>query len=80
MRIEKIEVVKVRVPLGRPYVISRGPTYAFTNLLVRIRGENGQVGLGECTDLSVVGGIDRSHATIRDVMAPAIVGMDLPRR
>ncbi len=54
MKIQRVDVVKVRLPLGRPYVISRGPTYHFQNLLVRIHGEDGLVGLGECADRTVI--------------------------
>lgn len=76
MKITAVEVVKVRVPLGRPYVIARSPTYHFENLLLRLHGEDGLVGLGEGTGLSVVDDVERTRATLREVMAPAIVGID----
>lgn len=76
MKITGLEAVKVSVPLSRPYIISRGPTYAFQNVLVRLRGEDGLVGLGEVAVLSVVGDTDAAVATLRNEIGPRIVGMD----
>jgi L-alanine-DL-glutamate epimerase-like enolase superfamily enzyme len=76
MKITKLDVVRVSVPLGRPYVISRGPTYAFQNVLARLRGENGLVGLGECAVLSVVGDADEGATRLREEIGPRVVGMD----
>src|SRR5689334_22826855 len=75
MKIAKIDVVRVSVPLSRPYVISRGPTHAFQNVLARVHGEDGQVGLGECAILSVVGDADEGARQLREV-APRVIGMD----
>jgi muconate cycloisomerase len=76
MKITKLEIVRVSVPLSRPYVISRGPTHAFQNVLARLHGADGPVGLGECAVLSVVGDADEGAARLRDEIAPRVVGMD----
>ena len=76
MKITKLDVVRVSVPLSRPYVISRGPTYAFQNVLARLHGEDGVAGLGECAVLSVVGDADEGARRLRDEIAPQVVGMD----
>lgn len=76
MNITKLDVVRVSVPLSRPYVISRGPTHAFQNLLVRVHGDDGLVGLGECAVLSVIGDADEGARRLRDEIAPRIGGVD----
>ena len=76
MKIQSLGVVKVRVPLARPYVISRGAVHAFENILVRLHAEDGLVGLGECTVLSVVGDVDSAARRLREQVAPRLVGLD----
>src|SRR2546430_8800433 len=76
MRITELEVVRVSVPLSRPYVISRGPTFAFQNVLARLHGEDGLVRLGECAVLSVVGDADEAAARLREEIRPRLLGMD----
>lgn len=76
MKITQLDVVRVSVPLSRPYVISRGPTYAFQNVLGRVHGEDGLVGLGECAILSVVGDADEGARQLREEIGPRVVGMD----
>jgi L-alanine-DL-glutamate epimerase-like enolase superfamily enzyme len=76
MIIKSVDIVKVRVPLSWPYVMSRGPTYYFENLLVRVHGKEGAVGLGETASLTVVGDVDAVYRILREIMVPKVVGMD----
>lgn len=76
MKITRLDVVRLSVPLSRPYVISRGATYAFQNVLARLHGEAGLVGLGECAILSVVGDAEAGARQLREQIAPRVVGMD----
>jgi L-alanine-DL-glutamate epimerase-like enolase superfamily enzyme len=76
MKITALDVVRVDVPLSRPYIISRGPTYTFQNVLARLQGEDGLVGLGECSALSVVGDPDRAAARLRQEIGPRVIGLD----
>lgn len=56
--------------------MSRGPTYFFENLLVRVHGDEGAVGLGETASLTVVGDVDAVSRILREAMIPKILGMD----
>jgi len=76
MNITRLDGIRVSVPLSRPYVISRGPTYAFQNVLARLHGEDGLVGLGECAVLSVIGDADEGAARLRKEIGPRVMGMD----
>ena len=75
MRIHEVEVIKVEVPLARPYVISRGPTHSFRQVLVLIRGEDGTTGVGECALFSVVGNWDAVYEALLG-FAGVIRGLD----
>jgi muconate cycloisomerase len=47
MRIERIEAVRVRIPLHHPYVYARGAQTAFDNIVVRVETDDGIIGYGE---------------------------------
>lgn len=55
MHITDIKAVHVRVPLERPYVISRGRMDAFDSVIVRLTTDDGGIGYGESVPLSIVG-------------------------
>jgi len=75
VRITAVDVLRIRIPLARPYVISRGRIEAFTNLLIRVHGSEGVVGLGECALLSLLGDLDAAERLLRE-MGRRLVGMD----
>jgi L-alanine-DL-glutamate epimerase-like enolase superfamily enzyme len=75
LRIVGVDLVPVRIPLGRPYTLSRGRVEAFRNILVRVHGQDGRIGLGECDVLSVSGDADAAFRELR-AMADRILGLD----
>jgi muconate cycloisomerase len=78
VRITAIDVVPVSVPLSRPYAVSRGSVGSFDNILVRIHGEDGVIGLGEWAgSLGYVSlNVREAERTIRDELGPKIIGLD----
>jgi o-succinylbenzoate synthase len=56
MRIASLEVIPYALPFRRPYVTSRGRLQRREMALLRLRDEEGRVGLGEAVPLSLRGG------------------------
>lgn len=58
MRLATVEVIPYALPFKRPYVSARGALEERQLVLLRLRDENGLVGLGEAVPLSLRGGAD----------------------
>jgi L-Ala-D/L-Glu epimerase len=56
MKIERLELVPYALPFREPYVTARGRLERRELLLVRLRTEDGEIGLGEAAPLSLRGG------------------------
>jgi L-alanine-DL-glutamate epimerase-like enolase superfamily enzyme len=70
MKVQKVEVITVRVPYKRvesSSLINRG---GITDVIVKITADNGLVGWGECTRAADTAGIE---SAVRN-MAPLIIG------
>ena len=52
MKIERLTLHRLRVPLTTPYRLSFGPIDAYDTVLVEVRGDDGRAGLGEATYLA----------------------------
>jgi len=78
MRIKAVQVQRVRIPLSKPYHISRGSTDSFRNIIIRIKGDDGFEGIGECVfpSYTVNSSIDFAEKKLLDEFIPAIIGMD----
>ncbi|HWA54616.1 MAG TPA: mandelate racemase/muconate lactonizing enzyme family protein [Solirubrobacterales bacterium] len=57
MKIAKVEVVPYALPFREPYVTARGRLARREMVLLRLRDEDGLVGLGEAVPLSLRGGV-----------------------
>jgi L-alanine-DL-glutamate epimerase-like enolase superfamily enzyme len=75
LRIVGVDLVPVRIPLARPYTLSRGRVESFRNVLVRVHGQDGRIGLGECDVLSVSGDAEAAFRELR-AMAGRILDVD----
>jgi L-Ala-D/L-Glu epimerase / N-acetyl-D-glutamate racemase len=75
VRISAVDLVAVRIPLERPYRLSRGEVQSFKNVVVRLHGDDGLTGLGECDVLSVAGDIEDAFLRLGRI-APRLIGMD----
>src|SRR5690349_7958712 len=57
MRLSSVEVIPYALPFKRPYVTARGVLGEREMVLLRVRDEDGVVGLGEAVPLSLRGGV-----------------------
>jgi o-succinylbenzoate synthase len=57
VRLSSVEVIPYALPFKRPYVTARGVLERREMVLLRIRDEDGVVGLGEAVPLSLRGGV-----------------------
>src|SRR5262249_33369257 len=64
MRIASLEVIPYALPFREPYVTARGRLDRREMALLRLRDEEGRVGLGEAVPLSLRGG-----ATLPEIVA-----------
>jgi L-alanine-DL-glutamate epimerase-like enolase superfamily enzyme len=78
MTIAAVDVVPARLPLREPFVIAYASYPDVQTVFVRIRTADGAVGWGEATpDPNVTGETwTGTAATIRDALAPALLGLD----
>ena len=77
MRIERIDVVRLAVPLETPYRLAFGPVTHYDTVIVDIEGSGGEAGCGEATLLTGYTDetIDESYGLARDV-ARDLVGVE----
>jgi L-Ala-D/L-Glu epimerase len=52
MKVARVNIYRLRVPLQTPYRLSFGPVHAFDTVLVEMHGDDGCKGLGEATYLT----------------------------
>jgi L-Ala-D/L-Glu epimerase len=78
LTIAAIDVVPARLPLREPFVIAYAVYPDVQTVLVRLRTDEGAEGWGEATPDPFVTGETWSGtaATIRDTLAPALLGLD----
>jgi o-succinylbenzoate synthase len=57
MRLSSVEVIPYALPFRQPYVTARGVLQRREMVLLRVRDEDGVVGLGEAVPLSLRGGV-----------------------
>lgn len=82
MRIVRVEVQRMPLPLREPYTIAYETVDSVTNLLVRLVTDGPHVGLGVAApDEGVTGEtLDACEAALREVAAPLLTGEDALRR
>lgn len=74
MRIERVDIRQLEIPLTRPYRLSFGPVTRYDSIVVQIAGDEGQRGFGEATLLT-----GYTDETIGDSYALACaLGRELP--
>jgi L-alanine-DL-glutamate epimerase-like enolase superfamily enzyme len=85
IRIKAVELQRVRIPLAEPYHFGpnvpghsyyRKPVANFENIIVRIKGEDGLEGIGECVVRSTISSLNLAEKQLRDEFIPAVIGMD----
>jgi len=85
VRLSSVEVIPYTLPFRRPYVTARGVLRGREMVLLRVRDEDGVVGLGEAVPLSLRGGVGLSEV-VRELeewaedQALEIKGLSAPAR
>lgn len=79
MRIERIEIGEVFVPLARPFKTALRTVESIEDIVIKITADTGDVGYGEAPPTAVITGDTKGsiRCAISDFIAPAIVGMEL---
>lgn len=79
MRIQKVELGEIQIPLVTPFKTALRTVTAVNDIVVRITADDGQTGYGEAPATAVITGDTKGSvvAAIRDFIAPAITGMDI---
>ena len=77
MKIERIEIFKLNVPLTEPFVISLETITDANNLVVRIHTDTGLWGTGEASPLSTIcGETQETQFELAQIFAKALCGKD----
>lgn len=78
MKIQKIELGEVNIPLVTPFKTALRTVNSVNDLIVRVTGEDGTVGFGEAPPTAVITGdtLGSIRCAIEDFIAPSLVGMD----
>ena len=79
MKIAKIEVGEVNIPLVTPFKTALRTVDHVNDLIVRITADQGQVGFGEAPPTAVITGDTQGsiRCAIEEFIAPSLVGMDI---
>jgi len=77
LKIDRIELFRVNIPLVQPFVISLGPQYEAQNVFVRIVAEGGLEGWGECSPCLHINGESADTCyVVGQYLARVLRGMD----
>lgn len=79
MKIAKIEVGEVNIPLVTPFKTALRTVDSVNDLVVKITAEDGQVGFGEAPPTAVITGdtLGSIRCAIEQFIAPNLIGMDI---
>lgn len=79
MKIRKIEVGEISIPLVTPFKTALRTVDSVYDLIVRVTADDGQVGYGEAPPTAVITGdtMGSIRCAIEDFIAPSLIGMDI---
>ncbi|MBQ7370290.1 MAG: dipeptide epimerase [Blautia sp.] len=79
MKLKKIEVGYIHIPLITPFKTALRTVDSISDLIVKVTAEDGSAGYGEAPPTAVITGDTKEsiEAAIRYYIAPAILGMEL---
>ncbi len=78
MKIQRIEIIAIRLPLHDPFVISYATYEDMPSVIVKLTTDTGFVGYGEAVADEHVTGESRegTFAVLEHTLAPAVIGLD----
>ena len=79
MKIAKIELAEVKIPLVTPFKTAVRTVDSVHDLVIRVTAEDGQVGFGEAPPTAVITGdtLGSIRCAIEEFIAPNLIGMDV---
>lgn len=79
MKIAKIEVGEVNIPLVTPFKTALRTVDCVNDLIVKVTAEDGQIGFGEAPPTAVITGdtLGSIRCAIEQFIAPNLIGMDI---
>ena len=79
MKIKKIALGSLRVPLKAPFITALRTVSEVDDILIRIETDDGILGFGEAPPTAVITGDTKEsiEAAVRGFIAPAVIGKDL---
>ena len=79
MKIAKIEVGEVKIPLVTPFKTALRTVDCVNDIVIKVTADDGQVGFGEAPPTAVITGdtLGSIRCAIQDYIAPNLIGMDL---
>ncbi len=79
MRIQDIQIGRISLPLRHPFKTALRTVNAVDDVVVRVVGDDGQMGYGEAPPTAVITGdtIGSIECAVRDFIKPALVGMEI---
>ena len=79
MKITGVHIGEIGIPLARPFKTALRTVERVEDIVVRVTAENGMTGYGEAPPTAVITGDTKGsiRCAIRDLIAPAILGMDI---
>ena len=76
MRIQSVELQRVKIPLSQPYLFGRGLVDGLESIITRIKGEDGTEGIGECVVRAITSSFETAEKELLNDYIPAILGLD----
>jgi O-succinylbenzoate synthase len=73
MKIEAIELYRLRLPLAEPFIISGGAMHERESLVVRLVGPDGAEGWGECPPFALPFYSEETLASARDLLERVLI-------
>lgn len=79
MKIQRIEIGKVCIPLKKPFKTALRETRFAEDIVIKVVADTGETGFGNAPPTAVITGDSQDSviAAIRDVIGPKIVGMEV---
>lgn len=79
MKITSIETTVLATPLKKPFKTALRQTSVSESIIVKVIGDNGQIGFGSASPTAVITGdtMDSIRGAIENLIGPAIAGMDI---
>jgi L-alanine-DL-glutamate epimerase-like enolase superfamily enzyme len=77
LKIDKIEVIELNIPLKEPISISLGTHYLAENVAIKIHADNGLIGTGEASpEINITGESQSTEVEVAKLLATGLKGKD----